>query len=95
MACSDTTPLMWVVDTTVGINVLGGGLVCVCVVGGFGNDQIHVVKGPVVVCGFGRKQFHFVRGTVVVCGFGREQFLFVRGPVCTFALEFSAPFTPP
>lgn len=47
MACSDTTPLMWVVDTTVGINVLGGGLVCVCVVGGFGNDQIHVVRGPV------------------------------------------------
>ena len=38
---------MWVVDTTVGINVLGGGLVCVCVVGGFGNDQIHVVRGPV------------------------------------------------
>jgi len=30
----------------------------------------------------------------VVCGFGREQFWFVRGPVCTFALQFSAPFPP-
>jgi len=30
----------------------------------------------------------------VLCGFGRELFLFVRGPVCTFALQFSAPFPP-
>jgi hypothetical protein len=69
---------MWVVDTTVGINVLGGGSLvwCIRVVGVFGSEQIH-----------------FVRGTVVVCRFGREQFWFVRGPVCTFALQFSASFT--
>ena len=69
---------MWVVDTTVGINVLGGGSLvwCIRVVGVFGSEQIH-----------------FVRGTVVVCRFGREQFWFVRGLVCTFALQFSASFT--
>jgi hypothetical protein len=86
---------MWVVDTTVGINVLGGGSLvwCIRVVGVFGSEQIHFVRGTVVVCRFGREQLRFVRGTVVVCRFGREQFWFVRGPVCTFALQFSASFT--
>jgi hypothetical protein len=41
--------------------------VCIRVVGVFGSEQIHFVRGTVVVCRFGREQLRFVRGTVVVC----------------------------